>query len=59
METFGVETDPFGNVRVGFEADTTIDRTEFGINFQAPLNSGGVLVSNNIKIAIEGSAIKA
>ncbi|SDL65766.1 Polyisoprenoid-binding protein YceI [Corynebacterium mycetoides] len=59
VETFGVETDPFGNVRVGFEADTTIDRTEFGINFQAPLNSGGVLVSNNIKIAIEGSAIKA
>ena len=59
VETFGVETDPFGNVRVGFEANTTIDRTEFGINFQAPLNSGGVLVSNNIKIAIEGSAIKA
>ncbi|QPK83999.1 polyisoprenoid-binding protein [Corynebacterium qintianiae] len=59
VETFGVETDPFGNVRAGFEANTTIDRTDFGIDFQAPLNSGGVLVSNNIKIVIEGSAIKA
>ena len=59
VETFGVETDPWGSVRMGFEASTTIDRTDFGIDFQAPLNSGGMLVSNSIKIEIEGSAVKA
>ncbi|MBA4506214.1 YceI family protein [Corynebacterium sanguinis] len=59
VETFGVETDPFGNERLGFEASTTIDRTDFGVDFQAPLKSGGVLVSNKITIVIEGSGIKA
>ena len=59
VETFGVETDPFGNERMGFEASTTIDRTDFGIDFQAPLKSGGMLVSNKITIEIDGSAIKA
>ncbi|TVS23104.1 polyisoprenoid-binding protein [Corynebacterium sanguinis] len=59
VETYGVETDPFGNERMGFEASTTIDRTDFGIDFQAPLKSGGMLVSNKMTIEIDGSAIKA
>ncbi|MFH0411997.1 YceI family protein [Corynebacterium sp. L4756] len=58
VETEGVAEDPFGNTRVGFEASTKIDRTEFGLNFNAPLNTGGVLVSEKITIEIEGSAIK-
>ncbi|MBA1835533.1 polyisoprenoid-binding protein [Corynebacterium sp. zg-915] len=58
VETFGVEEDPFGNTRIGFEARTTINRLDFGINFQAPLNSGGMLVSEKVAIEIEGSAIK-
>lgn len=58
VETFGVEEDPFGNTRIGFEARTDINRTEFGIDFQAPLNSGGMLVSEKVAIEIEGSAIK-
>lgn len=58
VETFGVEEDPFGNTRIGFEARTTINRSEFGIDFQAPLNSGGMLVSEKVEIEIEGSAIK-
>ena len=58
VETFGVEEDPFGNTRIGFEASTTINRTEYGIDFQAPLNSGGMLVGEKVGIEIEGSAIK-
>ncbi|MCZ9308998.1 YceI family protein [Corynebacterium uberis] len=59
VEVFGVEEDPFGNTRIGFEASTTINRKDFGIDFQAPLGSGGVLVSEKIAIAIDGSGIKA
>ena len=58
VETFGVEEDPFGNTRIGFEARTSINRTDFGIDFQAPLNSGGMLVGEKVGIEIEGSAIK-
>lgn len=58
VEVFGQEEDPFGNTRVGFEANTKINRKDFGVDFQAPLNSGGVLVSEQITIEVEGSAIK-
>lgn len=59
VETFGVEEAPTGETRWGFEANTTIDRTEFDIDFNAPMNSGGVLLSKEIKVEIEGSAVKA
>lgn len=58
VDFFGIEEDPFGNVRAGFEASTKINRKEYGVDFQAPLGSGGVLVSEDIKIEIDGSGIK-
>ncbi|WP_448855498.1 YceI family protein [Corynebacterium camporealensis] len=58
VDSEGIAEDPFGNTRFGFEASTKINRKDFGINFNAPLNTGGVLVSEEIKIEIEGSAIK-
>lgn len=58
VETEGVAEDPFGNTRLGFEASTKINRKDFGIDFQAPLKTGGVLVSEDITIQIDGSAIK-
>ncbi|MHA2788697.1 YceI family protein [Corynebacterium sp. S7] len=58
VEVFGVEEDPFGNTRAGFEASTKINRKDFGVDFQAPMKSGGVLVSEQIGIEIEGSGIK-
>lgn len=58
VETEGTAEDPFGNLRLGFEAKTKINRTDFGIDFNAPLNTGGVMLSNEIKIEIDGSAIK-
>ena len=58
VETEGTAEDPFGNLRLGFEAKTKINRTDFGIDFNAPLNTGGVMLSDEIKIEIDGSAIK-
>lgn len=58
VEVGGVAEDPFGDTRLGFEATTKIKRTDFGIVWQAPLSAGGVLVSDEIKIEIEASAIK-
>ncbi|WP_325168193.1 YceI family protein, partial [Corynebacterium macginleyi] len=43
---------------LGFEAQTKINRKDFGIDFNAPLKTGGVLVSEDIKIELEISAIK-
>ena len=58
VEETGVAEDPFRNTRLGFEAKTSINRTDFGIDFNAPLKTGGVLVSEEIKIELEVSAIK-
>ena len=58
VEAEGLAEDPFGNTRFGFEATTKINRTDFGIDFNAPLKTGGVLVSEEIKIELEVSAIK-
>ncbi|PRQ12080.1 polyisoprenoid-binding protein [Corynebacterium sp. 13CS0277] len=57
VEFLGEAEDPFGNIRRGFEA-TTINRLDFGIDFNAPLKTGGVLLSEKIVIEIEGSAIQ-
>lgn len=59
LETLGVAEDPTGETRWGFEATTTIDRTDFGIDYNAPMNSGGLLLSKDIKVEIEGSATRA
>jgi len=58
VEDVATAEDPFGNTRLGFEATTKINRTDFGIDFNAPLKTGGVLVSEEIKIELEVSAIK-
>lgn len=59
VETFGVHEDHMGTTRLGFEATGEIDRTDFGVDFNAPLETGGVLLSKKIKLEIEGSAVKA
>ncbi|MDU0478347.1 YceI family protein [Staphylococcus chromogenes] len=58
VELTGVAVDPYGQTRVGFEATTKINRKDFGIDFNAPLSTGGVLLSEDINIEIEGSAIR-
>ncbi|GHS89142.1 hypothetical protein AGMMS50218_14720 [Actinomycetota bacterium] len=55
----GTATDPFGNLRAGFSATTTISRKDFDITWNAALEAGGVLVSDKVTITLEVSAIKA
>ena len=53
----GSAKDPFGNIRIGFEGETTIDRTDWGLTFNAALETGGVLVSEKVKLEFDVSAI--
>ncbi|MGC9667972.1 YceI family protein [Planosporangium sp. 12N6] len=54
----GAAKDPFGNLRIGFEGSTVINRKDFGITWNAALETGGVLVSEKITLEFEVSAIK-
>lgn len=58
FEHTGLAKDPFGNIRAGFEGSTTITRSDFGISFNAALETGGVLVSDKIGLEFDISAIK-
>ncbi|MFC5137335.1 YceI family protein [Actinomycetospora rhizophila] len=58
FEFTGLAKDPFGNVRAGFEGATTINRKEWGITFNAALETGGVLVSEKIGLEFDVSAVK-
>ncbi len=55
----GAAVDPFGNLRVGFEGSVVINRKDWGVNWNAALEAGGVLVSEKITLEFEISAIKA
>lgn len=54
----GQAKDPFGNERIGFEGKTKISRKDFGLTWNAALETGGVLVSDDVQLEIEVSAIK-
>jgi len=54
----GAATDPYGNLRVGFEGSVVINRKDYGITWNAALETGGVLVSDKITLEFEVSAIK-
>ena len=58
FEFEGLATDPFGNLRAGFEGTVTINRKDYGITWNAALETGGVLVSDKIVLEFEVSAIK-
>ena len=52
-EVEGQGTDPWGGKRTGFTATTTINRKDFGLNWNQALEAGGVLVSDQVKIGLE------
>lgn len=54
----GSAKDPFGNTRVGFEGATAINRKDWDLTWNAALETGGVLVSEKIKLEFDISAIK-
>ena len=55
----GVATDPFGNERAGFEGQVTINRKDWGLTWNAALETGGVLVGDKVTLELEVSAVKA
>jgi len=62
-ETFKVEyngsgKDPWGNEKVGFSVEGKINRTDYGLKWNAPLEAGGVLVGDEVKISLDIQAAK-
>ena len=58
FESNGSARDPFGNLRIGFEGGTSINRKDWGLTWNAALETGGVLVSEKIKLEFDISAIQ-
>ena len=58
FEFEGASQDPYGNQRIGFDGAVTISRKDYGITWNAALETGGVLVSDKIVLEFEVSAIK-
>ena len=56
-EVTGLVTDPWGNERVAFSASTEINREDFGLTWNAALETGGFLVGKTVKIDIEVEAV--
>ena len=54
----GKAVDPWGNTRLGFETEVTINRKDFGLNWNAALETGGFLVGDEVRIAISIQAVE-
>lgn len=57
VEYHGTDQDPWGGTRAGFTATTSIERKEFGIDFNVPLQGDKVLLGDKVEIQIEIEAI--
>jgi len=55
----GQAKDPMGNVHAGFSAFTTINRKDWGLTWNVALETGGLLVGEEVKLALEIEAVKA
>jgi polyisoprenoid-binding protein YceI len=54
----GPVTDPYGNDRLGLELETSIDRTDFGIDWNAELPSGGPVLANEVELTAQLELVK-
>jgi polyisoprenoid-binding protein YceI len=54
----GIGKDPFGNVKAGFSVDTKINREDFGLTWNAALETGGVLVGAEVRVLADIQLIK-
>jgi polyisoprenoid-binding protein YceI len=59
LEFLGVSADPWGGTRAGFSASTQVSRKEFGVEFDIPLDGGGLVVGDRIRIELDVEAVKA
>jgi polyisoprenoid-binding protein YceI len=53
----GLATDPWGKSRAGFESEITINRKDYGVNWNAALETGGFLVGDDVKITLSIQAV--
>jgi polyisoprenoid-binding protein YceI len=58
VETGGISKDPWGQTKAGFTVSGKINRTDFGLTWNAALETGGVLVSEEVKIQAEIQLLK-
>lgn len=54
----GAGVDPWGNEKVAFSATTKFNRADFGLTWNAALETGGVLVSDEVKVSIDAQLVK-
>jgi polyisoprenoid-binding protein YceI len=59
LEFDGVGTDPWGNAKAAFSARTTINRKDWGLQWNVALETGGVLVSDKVDIELDIQLVKA
>ncbi len=59
LEFDGVSPDPWGGTRAAFTAETEINRKDFGLEWNVALETGGVLVSDKVKVQLDVQAVKA
>jgi polyisoprenoid-binding protein YceI len=59
LEFNGVSGDPWGGTRAGFSAEGEVNRADYGISYNAALETGGVLIGEKLKVNIDIEAIKA
>jgi polyisoprenoid-binding protein YceI len=58
FEKTGAALDPWGNYRVGFEGKAKINRKDWGVNFNAVLEAGGLLVSDKVTLEFDLAAVR-
>jgi polyisoprenoid-binding protein YceI len=58
-ELLGTGKDPWGNQRAGFSAQVSLQRKDFGLNWNQALEAGGVLVGEKVDIHLDIEAVKA
>lgn len=59
VELLGKAKDPWGNEKLAFEAEVTINRKDFGLNWNAVLETGGFLVGDEVKVSLSVQAAQA
>lgn len=59
VESHGLQADPWGGERAGFSARTTINRKDFGLGWNVVLETGGIVVGEDVKITIDAELLKS
>jgi len=58
VEFGGIQKDPWGNIKAGFSATGKINRKDFGLTWNAALETGGVMLGEEVKLALELQFVK-